>query len=904
MSPVEKTDLEPVLRLLFRFLDLSRDLDRNRDDTSFADDNGRITYVVDENVFEVFVRPFDPRGAQVSLHSHHWVGSRQEPAERHEAHTSFAAQAALLTTEYLFSGELPGQADARLFMTEWHGWELARRVQALRPEYARKLLTANEQELAKPFEALRMVLRSLPEAGEAGAGTTGEVDADLARDLADLKEGALNVRKSFVTTRLALKILAENRDIEPAEQLERIVNKPIRSRIQRLHLFYRLSAAQRPVVAQDAARWMGLLLQECRDRGIPVVEGQDGGDRRARVRAALWDDARSLALIRWAAVHGVEAGERLVFITADNLLFDTYRRWYAGLEPHGAEYIEPFVLRRMIQYAPIFNLSASRNVLGGDVREFFAQLQSVVEITMLPLNLSRMRSTAGEQVLTRMREMTALRLLDNAPIRDDPRYADLIRALERKELGLEPRHLEDLLEQWRRLERASLGLAGEYVRARLNEKQRKLEDLKLMTESDEASVKAAFKQYLGQLIERLLEGSREIWLPLAREFIDAWEPRRGHISRAPIPFQLELSVGDTTIGLGQILDRRLNTNDRNPIIPPDAWPALLEAPDIVFAIAACLELVSDEWIDAEHFAAMAERADQARSSQPAEGPHSQSRQVHELRYLSALTKRFRIGELAPPLNVDSLGKVRHGYSAARELLDACVEFHERHEHDTQHRLRLIRALSERAALHLFYTAGLTHRVRIAAVQRLAPKDRTNAAWDEQKRAEITGVSPEDAARQRQAEAHVALAGAEADLRRCLQCEGMLTCEERNAGLFKKLEPQFVVNIAASAVLARLLDPSAPGGTQDDRALLGVATDALARRIQGLLDALGAAAPALFRAELLAFLALRDDAVAHQRLKEIESVSATGKSLSLDLALLDAIRAAARSNVFGARTLAA
>src|SRR5262249_20703315 len=148
----------------------------------------------------------------------------------------------------------------------------------------------------------------------------------------------------------------------------------------------------------------------------------------------------------------------------DNLLFDTYRRWYAGLEPNSAEYLEPFVLRRMIQYAPIFNLSDSRNVLGGDVREFFVQLQSVLEITMLPLNLSRMRSTAGEQVLTRMREMTALRLLDDKPVSADPRYADLARALERNELGLEARHLEDLLEQWRRLERASLGLAGEYVR--------------------------------------------------------------------------------------------------------------------------------------------------------------------------------------------------------------------------------------------------------------------------------------------------------------------------------------------------------------------------------------------------------------------------------------------------------
>ena len=899
MSAATKPDLERMLRLLFRFLDLSRDLDRNRDDTLFAEDNGRIAYVLDENVFEIFVRPFDQRGEQVSLHSHSWAGA-QDRGGRREAHTSFAAQAALLTSEYLFSGELPGQADARLFMTEWHSWELARRVQALNAEYERRLINISEEELAEPFEALRMVLRNVSD-GETGPGAVGAADPDLEQDIVELREASLKVRKSFISTRLAVKILADNRDVEPAEQLDRIVSNPIRERIHRLHLAYRPRPenrdATREAVERDAHEWMRRLERECGERGIAVVKSSNEGDHRVRVRAALWDDARSLALIRWAAVHGVKAGERLVFVTADSLLFDTYRKWYAGLEPHSAEYLEPFILRRMIQYAPIFNLSDSRNVLGGDVRVFFGRLQSVLEITMLPLNLSRLKSTAGEEVLTRMREMTALRLLDGRPIRDDPRYADLTRALE-----VDPSHFDALLEQWRRLERSSLGLAGEYVRARLNEKQRKLEELKLMTESDEASAKVALKNYVGRLIERLLEGSRAFWLPLAREFIDSWEPRGGHSTRAPIPFQLELGVGSTTISLGQILGRRLNADDRTPIVMPEAWPALLEAPDIVFAIAACLALVSDDWSDADHFAEMAVRADQDRASRPQNGPRSQSRQVHELRYLNALTKRFRIGGLAPPLNGDSLIKVRQAYSAACLLLEACVEYHERHEDEPGHRLRLIRALSERAALHLFYAAGLTQKVRIAALMRLPPRDRDEVVWADHKRP----TEAEEAARQRRDEARRAVADAEADLRRCLQCEAMLPAAERraNAELFEKLEQQFLVNTAAAAVLARMLEPSVPAGAREEAFELRVANNAVVRRIRRLLDSMGTGAPALFQAELLAFLSLSGDTAAHDRLKAVEGASASGKALSLDLALLDAIRDAARAGVFVARRVAA
>jgi hypothetical protein len=902
-SVTGRGDLEPILRLLLRFLDLSRDLERNRDDTSFRDDNGRISYVLDENVFEIFIRPFIPRGELVSLHSRHWAVAQQDHTGHRYVQTSFPAQSALLTSEYLFSGELPGQTDSRLFMTEWHRWELARRVQKLNAEYGRRLQEATEAELVERFQDLRMVLDYFSE-GESTYDNVEAFDADLRQDTADLAHAPLNVRKSFVSTRLAVKILAEDDDVEPAEQLLRIVTKPIRQRISTLHLSYRSEDSERNTIAKDAHKWLTRLVAECRARGIDVVEKQsdDSKDRdHARSQAALRDDAKSLAQIRWAAVHGVKAGERLVFITADSLLFDTYRKWYANLQPGSTEYLEPFILRRIIQYAPIFNMADSRNVLGNDVRVFFEQLQSVLEITLLPLNLSRLKGTAGEEVLTRMREITALRLLDKTPISRDQRYAELTRALERREIEVDAVRLNNLLSQWRRLERTSLGLAGDYVRARLGEKERRHQDLKLLIQSDEASAKAAFKDYIGGLIEHLLEGSRDFWLPLAREFIDSWQPRRGHHTRAPIPFQLELNLGNSTINLGQILDRRLNSDDKTPIVMRDAWPALHEASDIVFAIAACLALVSDDWGNADHFAEMALRADNARWSGLDGALRVQSRQLHELKYLNALTKRFRIGALAPPLNVDSLSKTKQGYRAARELLDACVDFHEMSELDGAQGLRLIRALSERAALHLFYAAGLTPAVRLAAERRLTPKDRADIAWAEHRAAIELDRSRSDAGRERLETARRALASAEVDLRRCLHHETMLRTprDDGNAGFFKKLEFQFLVNIAAAAVLARLLDASPQLDTNDGKALcLRVADATVIARINTLLASVVGTVPSLLQAEMLAFLGMCGDEAAQSRLVEIERVSSSGMFLSLDVALLDAISDAAA--LFGRR----
>jgi len=63
-------------------------------------------------------------------------------------------------------------------------------------------------------------------------------------------------------------------------------------------------------------------------------------------------------------VGQAQSGSRIVFVTADTVLFDTYRRWYANLSLDDEAYLQPFCLRRLRQYAPSFNLIDSGLVQG------------------------------------------------------------------------------------------------------------------------------------------------------------------------------------------------------------------------------------------------------------------------------------------------------------------------------------------------------------------------------------------------------------------------------------------------------------------------------------------------------------------------------------------------------------
>lgn len=152
------TRKEYALRQLLRLVDLSRDLERNLDDSNFAAAGGEIVYVLDENIFEIFVRPFRHTESVETFYSDIWNPIRRsDPAWR-----SFEAQAALVTSEFLLSQNLPGSLQGIISMTAPHRWELAHRIEELTSEYRSKIDRDDDQQLkqdlVKKFTAIAALI--------------------------------------------------------------------------------------------------------------------------------------------------------------------------------------------------------------------------------------------------------------------------------------------------------------------------------------------------------------------------------------------------------------------------------------------------------------------------------------------------------------------------------------------------------------------------------------------------------------------------------------------------------------------------------------------------------------------------------------------------------------------------
>src|SRR4051794_31408755 len=95
--------VDRVARKLGRLVEITRILDRNREDAAFANEGGgQIFYVIDTNVVNSFFEPFlYPQYAEI-FQGGIWGKDYGE-------YEFFNRQSCLLTAEYLMSGELPGQ---------------------------------------------------------------------------------------------------------------------------------------------------------------------------------------------------------------------------------------------------------------------------------------------------------------------------------------------------------------------------------------------------------------------------------------------------------------------------------------------------------------------------------------------------------------------------------------------------------------------------------------------------------------------------------------------------------------------------------------------------------------------------------------------------------------------------
>jgi hypothetical protein len=377
-------------------------------------------------------------------------------------------------------------------------------------------------------------------------------------------------------------------------------------------------------------------------------------------------------------------------------------------------------------------------------------------------------------------------------------------------------------------------------------------------------------RYVGDLVHKMLAVSIKVWLPLAKESIEAWNPRVGQkLIRAPIAIRLKVMVEGNPVDVGDALHSRLYQEKgitAGPLFTNSAWSQVENDEALVFAIAAVLALASDDWSNAVHF------SERAQKTQSARGGNEE--RLAEYEYLSAIAKRFRIGSQGVPKSADALSRIVRTYRAALQSLDWCVSYHEAGDKKKgeAHVVRLLRSVSERAALRLFFTHVLTPAVDDATAYANAGSQILSAN-DYAKILDGDRVSV----------ARDCVAGAEADLERCLTIDrGLEVSTEDRRRALSTVRRQYLVNICSSAVARHLLRmPHAEWMTSP-------LNNELKDKVRTFLTQNADKAHLLMRAEMLGYLALSGEASATGEIAKLGSVDFPSEALALDRALFNAI----------------
>jgi hypothetical protein len=835
-----------ALRQQVQMLSLVLDLEQNRNDVEFCSGpeqtRGKIHYVLDENVFEMFVHPRKMKSYARTFYSQFWLKVSSE----HARWADFAAQSALVTSEYLLSGALPGQESHRIYMTEWHRGELTRRLASLVRELREERHADETRESGGILETTLSALLSIKR--EPDQRTRREeflkfISADrLLKDDYELLSANQKTPQDgldrFAVARIVVRMLANDTSIEPLEQILRLVDrkKDIEGRIFNITSKFIPRGEDLQLLDSSARKWHKRLQEELELAGRPDGE---------RAPAALWNDARSLALITWASGKCDREKERIVLVTGDQIVFNTYRRWFLQEHTSAPGQPGPFALRRLVQYTPILNLNGEFSDISSTSRLMEATRQAM-EVSLLPFNLSTMRSPdrakpqaqglaadrskptyRDPETVQRGREYLTLKYVDRPSTEEDFSLRFFTDRLPEDWFSDRREELRAVCGLWKQNERVAIGSMYKLIELRLSERERLV--VKALEINRNASIGDLLAERAKYLMGRILDSNVSIYLPEAGKFV--YEElgkgigERGRLAlRVPIFPNITLRAGGEEHDLFELIGRALERRDSEvQRILLFGNRADTEAePELAFAVASTLALALCSWSDADIYADLAVRAATMRPH----GTSESSAQPFELRYLHAVAKRFRVGEIGKPAYERTADALRRRYKDAEEILDQCFEFHsQRHENGTQAEppdiFPLMRALSERAALRGFYAAAI------------GMADMTNWPTREERKKQGAQI----------------LRRAATDLIACFglaaTVEQIAANVERREKFLARLRRQFVSNLAALRVVNRLLylDDPLPSDFPPDNEIANMLEDF------GLPDP---QLPALVRAEIHAF----------------------------------------------------
>jgi hypothetical protein len=294
--------------------------------------------------------------------------------------------------------------------------------------------------------------------------------------------------------------------------------------------------------------------------------------------------------------------------------------------------------------------------------------------------------TAKTPVPGSRRELLALKLVDGVDLLADKDLSALTDLLSVDWIRDQRAHIERVRAQWQKAHRLTIGASFDIISGRLNEEQLKIVEAIALKPSGEAA--QLLNDYLSRVLERLLDESLQLWVPLAREFVES----RGIADLLPARFMAGVVLPEGGAD--------------------ESYPLQVQT-SLVFGRAAVRALELQDANNANRFANLALRAGGADDSEDTIFPR------FEREYLCAVTYRFLIGNVGdlfpkrPPKDKGrapirrAIAEVKDRYARASRLLHRCISRHfTSREEEFPHRLRYVRALSERASLHLFIASAL------------------------------------------------------------------------------------------------------------------------------------------------------------------------------------------------------
>jgi len=806
--------------------DFSLDIQRHEMDLEFVYYGGRIHYALDENIFELFVRPF----ARARCATRDALSVDRE-ADADEADSGTARQTALLCAEALFLGRLPGQVRGEIYLSEWHRWELLSRLNELLLENAESM--SCDTDLADYLADKAAILNTV-----ALPDNPVSDDDHLATDLAEL-EKLPSVRPTallpFWRNRSLVAMISRNETVEPLQQLKRLLSSEMQQRLQGIVSLRRPVGEELDRVTASARRWTAALRRE--------VTARDA-HRRAptkRSKTSFENDGRTLALVEWVAGR-LGPRDRLVLVTGDAALYDAYRR-AAEEEPRSRRLgARPFLLRRPAQYAPLFTSNIETAEFDPHLKLFYS-VQQAVELPIAPLRMASI--SAGDRAsdaLSRRNSLT-LRPLHEGRFQGKPYIHDVWGLLGRDYDVALIAELEGRLDQ---NERILNGFTDDLLAKRISPQEREI--LLNAPGGGPEEQRRAFQQYIEEVIGALMASAVVLWKPIAERFL-----KRALVSslskhRRYVPVVVNVA-GAKAISALDAVNFVIGTEDLSPeAVANSADDQLrLDSAFDVFLSSAAVALVGNDWRMAEHFSEVAINS----FSHLAALEDVSLLEGYEAYYLCALAKRFRLGQI--PL--DDTGS---GFKAGRRIFD---------------RIGNLKARAGR-----LNTAPMNAIINLRTEVEYAAASLFFCIFCLEQSQRMAGLDGESEVRESCVTTH-RLAG-EA-LEQCFSIYHSSDFEPVSPDLhgsgLQIIRAQFLINIAAWTLLAPLVRRVSVGSFEHRNDLRAVCESDL----PALQASLGTARTELFMAEVLAFKIAQGIEVAKSR-EQLQELARAAPPLDLEI----------------------